>query len=187
MTSYEFALICHIASLTMAFFLAGAVHAAEWRAPGAKSVADLRAISAPLAWGKYFPIALLGLLGFGSWMIHLSKGNGEEFTFSNGWVWTAIVAIVFIGASGGAILAPHGKKLGMALATTPDGPVTPELRHLSIDPFTWAVSHMNGVLALGVVCNMVVKPDAASAIIILVVAFVVGSALGALLAKRAPA
>ncbi|MCU1586997.1 MAG: hypothetical protein JWN31_490, partial [Frankiales bacterium] len=120
------------------------------------------------------------LLVEGMYLIHRSDG---EFHVKDGWAWTAIVALVILFASGGAILGRHAAKYSKLLAQTPDGPISDDVRKVAIDPTAFAVSHMNTGLALGVVYNMVNKPGTAGSIVVLVVGIVVGTGIGLVIAR----
>ena len=175
METYDIALFLHILTLLAAIGLGTTLHVAEWQQRKATTIQELRTISRPFAWGKLFPVLIIVLFGTGSWLLHLSE---DRFDFGDGWVVTAIVALVVLFVSGGAVLGRHAAHYGKLLATTPDGPITDEARRAAFDPTAWSVSHMNTALALGVVFNMVTKPALAGSIVVLVIAVVVGTAIG---------
>jgi len=176
MATRDLALFLHILSLLAAIGLAGILHAAEWQARSATTIGELRTLSRPYAWGKLFPLFILLLLGTGGWLLHLRK---TAFEFSDPWIWTATASLVILAVSGGAILSRHAKRYRELLAQTPDGPITPDVRAAAFDRTAWATSHLNTGLALSVVYNMVSKPDdAATAITVNVIGFVVGAAIG---------
>jgi hypothetical protein len=181
METYDIALFLHILVLLIAIGLGSVLHTAEWQQRKATTVQELRVISRPFAWGKLFPVLIILLFGLGAWLIHLSE---DRFDFGDGWIWTAVAALVVLFISGGAVLGRHAARYGKLLAETPDGPIPDEVRRTAFDPTTWAVSHMNTALALGVVLNMVTKPETAGSIVVLVVAIVLGSTIGLMGAKR---
>jgi uncharacterized membrane protein len=173
-------LFLHIGAAIFAFGLAGALHAAEWLSRGATSVGELRTSGRATRLGQLFPVAILLLLVLGAWLVHLSK---KEFSFSDGWVWTAVVALVILGAVGGLVLDKHAKEFRALLAATPDGPIPDPLRVMAFDSRSWLLSHLSTGLALAVVFNMAIKPNTAGAIAVLVVGIASGAAVGRLGAR----
>lgn len=177
----DLALFFHILTLLGAMSLAAILHSAEWRQRGAQTVQELRLHAAAYEWGKFFPVFIFLLLGTGSWLLHENK---EKYDFDTPWVWTAIVALIVLFISGGAVLGRHGAAYGKALAAAPDGPVTPELRAQALATVPWAVSNMNTALAISVMFNMVNKPDEdIEAIGVLVVGSILGALVGVLGAR----
>lgn len=175
METNELALFLHILTLLAAIGLGTTLHTAEWMQRKATTVQELRTITRPYKWGRLFPVLIILLLATGAWLIHLSDGG---FHFDDGWVETAIAALVVLFVSGGAVLGRHASRYGKLLAATPDGPITDEVRRTAFDPVAWGTSHMNTALALGVVCNMVNKPGLTGSIVTLVVAAAIGTAIG---------
>ena len=175
----------HIATLLSAIALAGYLHVTEWQFRTATTLSELRLLFGPQKWGVLFA-PIVGLLLFeGFYLIHLSKDESRTFDFSDGWVWTATVALAILFGSGAGIMGPHGEKTGKALAALGDGPVTPEARALVASPVTWVVGHANTLLAVSVACNMVNKPSAPIAILVLVVGSSIGAAIGVIGSRKA--
>jgi hypothetical protein len=176
METRDLALFLHILTLLAAIGLGSILHAAEWQARSATTTGELRTLSRPYAWAKLFPLLILLLFGTGAWLVHLDQ---PAYDWDSPWVWTAIVSLVVLLVSGGAILSRHAKHYGAMLAQAPDGPITPELRAAAFDRTAWATSHMNTALAVSVVLNMVNKPDdAATAVITNVAGFAIGVGIG---------
>ena len=176
---YDVVLFLHILTLLAAIGLATTLHHAEWSTRKATTVGELRTVTAVYRRGNLFPIVIILLFGEGAWLLHLSKKNGETFHFKDAWVWTAIVALVILMVTGGAILGRAASKFGKLLAATPDGPIPPEVRAATFNSSTWATSHMNTFLAIAVVFNMVTKPSGdTTAIVVLVIGIVVGVLIG---------
>jgi hypothetical protein len=65
--------------------------------------------------------------------------------------------------------------------------VSGELRALTAHRVPWVVSHASTFLAVSVACNMVNKPGAAAAVLVLVVGTSIGVVLGILGSRRAAA
>jgi hypothetical protein len=168
-------LFLHIAAALFAFGVAGALHAAEWLSRGATTVGELRTSGRASRLGQLFPVAILLLLVLGAWLVHLSD---KEFSLSDGWVWTAIVALVILGATGGLIMDRHAKAFRTLLATTPDGPIPDAVREVAFDARSWTVGHFDTALALAVVFNMATKPDTLGSIVVLVIGGAIGAVIG---------
>ena len=124
-----------------------------------------------------FPLMALLLLGLGAWLVHLGQHTDDRFSFSTGWILTAIITLVVVEAIGGAVLAPRGKKLTGLIAAAPDGEVTEEIRQAARDPWFWDMAHLTTFGFLGVVFLMAAKPDGAWAVLFPLVGAVVGVVL----------
>lgn len=175
MSTFEVVTFLHVLAAIAAFSLAGAHHAAEYLVRTATTVGDLRQLARVHRTGPLFGVFVVLLFVFGAWLLGLSD---EGFEFGDGWVWTAVVVLVVLFVDGPAVMAPHGKKYGQALAEAQEGPITPALRAHATDPKVWAVGHLNTFLALGVVLNMFTKPSAAVCVAVLVVAAALGVGVG---------
>lgn len=179
MTLYDVVLFLHIATLLAAIGLSGALHHAEWSTRKATTVGELRTMTAVYRHGNLFPILIIALLAEGMGLLHLSKDQDATFEYSDPWVWTALLALAVLMASGGAVLGRHAASYATLLADATDGPIPAEVRAATFAPVPWAISHMNTALAVAVVLNMVSKPsDALSAVAVLVVGMVLGTLLG---------
>jgi len=176
---YDVVLFVHILTLLAAVGLATTLHHAEWSAREAATVGELRSLTGVYRRGKLFSILVLLLLLEGAWLLHLSTKQSETFHASDPWVWTAIVALVILGGTGGAVLDPHTARYAKLLAATPEGPITPELRAATFTTRIWAIGHLDTFLAIAVAFNMVTKPSsAAAAIAVLVTGCLIGVLIG---------
>ena len=120
---FDVVLFFHIAVAIAAFAIAGILHTAQYATRSAKTVAELRGwIPVTHRLEPLFPILALFLFALGAWLLHLSGG---EFTWSDGWVVTAIVTLAVMEALGGAVLAPRGKRRHDVAEGAPDGPISP--------------------------------------------------------------
>ena len=171
-------LFLHITVALAAFAMAGVGHASLQAVARAGTVAEAR------PWAKamhriepLFPLAALVLLGLGAWLVHLGAKTDDHFSFKDGWILTAIIALVLIEAAGGAVLAPHGKKLNGLVLEAPDGPITPEIRAAATNVPFWHVIHLSTFGILGIVFLMATKPSGAWAPVIVVIGVVVGIGL----------
>ena len=177
-TLFGVVLFLHIAVVIVAFAMAGVMHTAINVVARGRSVQELR------SWGAVmhrieplFPLMALLLLGLGIWLVHLGAHTDDAFSFSDGWVITAIVTLVAVEAAGGIVLAPHGKKLTGLIAQAPDGPVTEEIRAAATRPLFWDLVHITTFGFLGVVFLMAAKPSGAWAPVFPLVGAAIGIAL----------
>ena len=185
MELYDVVKFAHIAVLLCAISLAGMLHATEWLMPRAKTVSELRILARPQKLGVLFVPLIALLLLLGSWLVKLSEDNASEYSFSDGWVWTAVLALVVLFACGGGIMGPAAERLNKTVDAAPEGPVTPELKAVVGHRLPWVVGHFNTFLAVSVACNMVNKPGAAVAVVVLVVGTAIGAAIGLMGSRRA--
>lgn len=101
MSLFEFVLFLHISVVLFAISLATVLHLAEWQASRATTVAELRVVSRPYAWGVLFAPIVVLLLILGMWLVNLSD---DTFEVGDGWAWTAIVALGLLLAGGPTVM-----------------------------------------------------------------------------------
>ena len=186
MELYNVVLAAHIAVVLFAFTLAGAIQTSQWLVLRASTVQEMRTLARPQAWGVGFAPVIALLLLLGAWMVKLSDDRDATYSFSDGWVWTAAVVLVFAFVMGIGLEGPHAEKLIKALDEAPDGPATPELKALAGSRTHWVVSHVVPFAIIGVVSNMANKPGTAVAVLVIVIGAVVGAVVG-LMGSRQPA
>jgi hypothetical protein len=185
MELYDVVKFVHISTLLAAISLAGYLHYTEWQFRKAQTMGELRLLFAPQKLGILFAPIIGLLLAFGAWLVKLSEDESASYDYSDGWVWTALIALVILFVGGAGYEGPQGERIMKALLALPDGPVTPEARALVAKRTYWAVSHGETFLAISVACNMVNKPGAAVAILVLVVGSSIGAAIGLMGSRRA--
>lgn len=171
-TLFGFVLFLHITVAIVAFMMGGVMHAALQAMARADDVRELR------SWGRLvhrldplFPIAALLLLGFGAWLVHLSDG---EVRWGDGWLLTALITLIVVEGLSGALIAPKAKSAVKLIEQAPDGPVSDDLRRLSVDPAIWHISHVATFGFAGVVFLMAAKPTGALSVVIVIVAAALG-------------
>lgn len=170
-------LFLHISVAIIAFMMAGVLHAALQAVARAREVRELRFWAVLVhRLDPLFPITALLLLGLGSWLIHLSGG---EFGWSDGWVITAVVALVVIEGMAGARVAPKAKALVHEVGAAEEGPVPDKVRELAGDPLLWHISHIATFGFAAVVFLMAAKPSGAWSAVIVVVGALIGVAVSA--------
>jgi hypothetical protein len=157
-------LFLHIAVAVFTFGIAGLMLTGLTQMRNAEEISVLR------SWARvnhrvepWFPILVLVLIALGAWLIGLSH---KEFSWSDGWVDTAIVGLVLMEAYGGIVLAPAGKKLHAMVEDEPNGRVSDELRAAVMNPMVWAGAYGNTGVALGILFTMPTKPAGPWAILI---------------------
>jgi hypothetical protein len=177
-TTVGVVLFLHIAVAIVAFAMAGVMHTSMQVVARAGRVEEIR------SWSKVmhrieplFPVAALLVLIFGAWLVHLGDNPEDGFSFTVGWILTAVIALVVVEAMGGALLAPRGKKLNARIDEAPDGAVTADIRSAARDPLFWDLAHVMTFALLGVVFLMAAKPTGAWSAVIVVAGAVIGIAL----------
>lgn len=175
-------LFVHIAAAVFAFGVAGLQLTALAQMRRAQSVAVLR------SWQHlahriepWFPILVLVLIGLGGWLIALSH---NEFSWSDGWVITAVAALVIMLAYGVAILAPNGKRLHAMIEDIPEGSVPDQVHAAVMNPLVWAGLWGETGLAAGILFLMPTKPSGAASAVIVAVVGLLAVAIGWRLSRR---
>src|SRR3954463_16173816 len=177
-TLFSVVLFFHITVVIVAFAMAGVMHTAINVVPRARSVPELRSWEAVMhRIEPLFPLMALLLLGLGIWLVHLGAKTDDAFSFSDGWIITAIVTLVVVEAAGGIVLAPHGKKLTGMIEHAPDGAVPADLVTAATRPLFWDIIHVTSFGFLGVVFLMAAKPSGGWAPVFPIVGALVGLAV----------
>ncbi len=118
--------------------------------------------------------------------ILLSGGYlAEHGAGHHAWVAAGIVGMVVMAVLGVAVGRPRFLAIATALPDT-DGPVSSSLRARLENPVLRASAATRAAIGLGVLFDMVVKPAATGAVIVLVVALVIGAATRPLSDRRQP-
>jgi len=177
MTTYSVVLFIHLLSLLIAAGAAAVVTLANVQMRRAETLGQVA------RWGmaakntaKAFPVAIVGLVGSGIYMVQ------TEWSWSDPWVIGALVGLGMIIVFGEGLEARRGRALGRALgeaiATGGDGPVDGEPARLLEDNLGKAIPAAPTLLMLGVVFIMVTKPGTAGTIIALAVALALSVPVG---------
>jgi len=120
---------------------------------------------------KAFPIAVVGLFGTGAYM------TSHFWTWSTGWIDVSIVGLAILALQGPLVGGRTAKKLEHALTANGPGRLGVEARKMTRHPGLWVTEFTNLALVCGIVWNMTEKPGTGSAILSLVVAYLVGTAI----------
>jgi hypothetical protein len=173
-TLFGFVLFLHILTAIVAFMMAGIVHAGLPAMARARDVREMRSWAAILhRLEPLFPVAALLLLGFGAWLIHLSKGR---IHWGDGWLLTSVITLIVVEGIAGAKLAPKAKAAVKAVEEAPDGPVPDSVRQTALEPWIWYPSHVATFGFAAVVFLMSARPSGAWAVVIVIVGALIGIA-----------
>jgi Predicted integral membrane protein (DUF2269) len=176
-TLFGFVLFLHIFTAIVAFMMAAVVHAGLPALARARDVREMRSWAAILhRLEPLFPLAALLLLGFGAWLIHLSKGR---IHWGDGWLLTSLIALIVVEGIAGAKLAPKAKALVKAVEDAADGPVPDSVRRGALEPWIWYPSHVATFGFAAVVFLMSARPSGIWSVIIVIVGAAIGAAVSA--------
>ena len=172
-TLFGLALFLHILTAIVAFMMAGIVHAGLPALARARDVREMRSWAAILhRLEPLFPIAALLLLGFGAWLIHLSKGR---IHWGDGWLLTSLITLIVVEGIAGVKLSPKAKAAVKAVEEAADGPVPDSLRRTAaLEPWIWYPTHVATFGFAAVVFLMAAKPAGAWAVVSVIVAALIG-------------
>jgi hypothetical protein len=170
MSAYSIALFLHLVGVLALFAGIGLEQTAMRRLRNALSLAQVREWMTVLRGLRRIdaPAGLTILLSGGYLAEH---GAGHH-----AWIAAGIIGMVAMAVLGAAVGRPRLLAIATALPET-DGPVSSSLRARLENPVLRASGATRAAIGLGVVFDMVVKPAATGAVIVLVVALVIGAAM----------
>jgi hypothetical protein len=170
MNRYAIALFLHLLSLLLATMAASLSTFAALRLRQAETADDAEHwLSIIGSIVRAFPVAVLGLLGSGSYMVRLS------WTWSTPWIDAALVGLTLIVMLGSGIEASRSRVLQRELQSAG---LSSRARRLLRDPVVWSAKVTTLTLVVAVVFVMTLKPmvvGSATAIIVAVVVGVLGA------------
>jgi len=147
-----------------------------------------RTLAEAVPWGvvagkteKAFPIAVIGLFGSGAYM------TSHLWTWGTGWIDVSIVGLAIVSLQGPLVGGRAGKLLEQALHANGPGELGEAARKWARHPMLFLTEFTNLGLVFAVVWNMTQKPGTATAIVTLVVGYLVGVAVAMPLTRTAPA
>lgn len=169
MSAYSIALFVHLVGVLALFASIGLEQTGLRQLRNARSHAQVHEWMTLLRGRRRIdgPAALTLLVSGGYLTAH---GVGHH-----AWVAAGIVGMVVMAVLGAVVGRSRLLAIATALPDT-DGPVSSSLRRRLEDPLLRASATTRAALGLGIVFDMVVKPAAAGAVIVLVVALVIGAA-----------
>jgi hypothetical protein len=169
MSAYSIALFLHLVGVLALFAGIGIEQVALRQLRNARSVAQVREWMTLMRSRRRIdgPAALVLLLS-GGYLI----GHGAGY---HAWVGAGLAGMVLMAVLGAGVGRPRFVAIGRALAQAGD-PLPSSLRARLEDPVLRYSAAARAALGLGVVFDMVVKPGAAGAIIVLAAALAIGVA-----------
>lgn len=171
-TIFSVVLFLHITAAIAGFMVAGILHVALLQMRRAGTVAELRGWEPTITrLEPLFPVIAATLVALGAWLLHLSNG---EFSWSDGWVITAVTTLVVVEAIGAGVLGRRSKALMTRIHQAPDGPVPEDVRRAVLDRPLWLSAHVTTAAVVGIVCLMAIKPSGPISVLVVVIASVIG-------------
>jgi hypothetical protein len=107
----------------------------------------------------------------------------SAWSLRTSWIAVTLVSLLLMIALGAGLIGPRMRAIVMATRESPDGSLPSQLSARIHDPVLCTVLLIQAVLLLGIVFLMTTKPGLASSIIVMVVALVLGLALGVLVSR----
>jgi len=152
----ETVLFLHVALVVIGMMLGAILHTALVQLMRSSSVAEMRPwVPVIRRVEPLLPAVALAVLGTGAWLVQLSDGGVE---WSQGWVWTSVVALLVAETVGGALSARSHALTAAILAAAP-GLVDAGLRDRSRDWLLWVGSHFVTAVFFGVIFLMTAQPS----------------------------
>ncbi len=169
MDGYRIALFLHLCALMAGVGASGLVLLVMLRV---RSAATGREALPWLALGKSaartFPVALVVLVATGAYMVQ------HSWTLGTGWVDVGLAGAVLLGVVGDRLEGRTARRVAASLAADPDAPAAAVVR----SRIWWTATLVNPAIVVGIVFLMATKPSLAGSIGALVVAILVGGAVG---------
>jgi len=180
MTLYPYALFFHVVGVLGLFISIGLEVTAVFRMRAAKTTTQIHEwMSINSALEKILPASAVLILLSGLYMIFTGWG------WSHAWINLSLGVLIVMGILGPVINGPRIKAIHVAAEAAPDGPVPASLQKPIFDPILRAYVLIPAFMALGVVALMILKPDWIGSVVVLVLAFIVGTISGQL-PRRTP-
>ena len=167
MNGYSFALFVHFLSLLLAVAATSLnLQSALILCSAADSEQAFSILQRTRRFRPLFPLATLGLLGSGGFMIHTT------WQWTNAWVCCSIAGLLMIVVLGAGVEGSRMRALGRELAS---GKMTAGARRLQSDPLAWSARFIMVGLIIAVVFLMTTKPRLPDALAILCAAIACGA------------
>jgi len=107
----------------------------------------------------------------------------SAWSLRTSWIAVTLVSLLLMIALVAGLIGPRMRAIVMSTREIPDGSFPSQLSKRIHDPVLFTVLLIQAVLLLGIVFLMTTKPGLASSIIVMVVALVLGLALGVLVSR----
>jgi hypothetical protein len=170
MSAYSIALFLHLVGVLALFAGIGLEQIGLRQLRNARSVAQVREWMTLMRGRRRIDgPAALAILVSGGYMM----GHGAGY---HAWVAAGIAGMVAMAVLGAGVGRPRFVAIGRAISAT-DGPVSSSLRDRIGDPILRLSAATRFALGLGVVFDMVVKPGAVGATVVLIIALAIGAAV----------
>jgi hypothetical protein len=168
MSAYSIALFLHLVGVLALFAGIGLEQVGLRQLRNAGSVSQVREWMTLMRGRRRIdgPAALIILVSGGYLM-----GHGAGY---HAWVAAGLVGMVAMAVLGAGVGRPRFVAIGRAISAT-DGPVPATLRERIEDPVLRLSAATRFALGIGVVFDMVVKPSAVGAAVVLIVALAIGA------------
>ncbi|HEU0028098.1 MAG TPA: DUF2269 family protein [Ktedonobacterales bacterium] len=166
---YYVALFAHVVGV-LALFIASSFELASLaRLRGAKTLEDAHeAGRLALIHLKVILPAVLTVLVAGLYMVFAA------WDFTTAWIDVSLVIFLSHSVIARAVNAPRAQAIHAALAKAPAGPLSPDLRAKVGDPILNAVNEIIFAQILGIVFMMTIKPGLIVALLVVIVATLIG-------------
>lgn len=166
---YAVTLFLHLVAVVSAFAASALIHLGIGRMRRADRVEQARdAVGIAERGGRLMPLVGLGLLATGAYLTHTA------WTWSTPWIDVSIAGLVTLAIVGGRGIGAPLRAIGPRLARAGEGRLDGELAAALRAPALWTLSHVQRMLAVGVMLVMVTKPSLGVGIVELVAAVAVG-------------
>ena len=177
---YSIALFVHIVGAIGYFFVFGVEYVCVVGLRRARTVQALSLwASASKTVARLVPVNALCILGAGIYMVVTTWG------WQTGWAFVGLGAFFVEGFAAGSVQAPRVAALATAVSDLPlDAALPAEVVERAKDHVLWQVTHATIAVAFGIVFLMVIKPGVLGALAALVVALLIGLAVGVVTEAR---
>lgn len=178
MAFYPYLLFTHITGVLILFIANGLTLVSMWRIRTAKTtsqVAELMAIDALFGPALLLSVVLILASGFGMLI--------SVWGWQTPWIDLSLGLIALLGILGPVINGPRAKAIRVALKVAPAGEITPVLRKAITDRILQGYAPIPGILSLGIVALMTLKPDWTGASVIIALTVVISLIVGAIFAS----
>jgi uncharacterized membrane protein len=179
MNAYTVALFLHVVGAIGYFVGMGLSVFGLFALRGAQRVEQVRTLTALIRRaGPFMGMSVLLLLVSGLYMAVTAWG------LMTSWILVALISLVVILPVAGVAIEPRRRVIARLAQQAPDGPVSTELRQRTLDPVLLTATQTVTALLLGIVFLMTNKPELGGALIVMVVALVLGLASGPLVVRQ---
>lgn len=169
---YQWGLFFHLGGVIALAAATGITYSTFAMMRRAKTVQEVRiwgALGRILAQYHVHPLVALELVLSGAYLV-----DQFHLDWTTGWILFPLIAVFAASAVGALIITPRMKAIGMTAGPAPDGPVSPPLEARLHDPVLLAGVHVNILLTVAIVWDMVTKPGDATALLWIVAAAALG-------------